>query len=121
MLLEIIFISLPSEVFLCVERTLRVPILFEAKEISQALSSLQLMVELSEEDREGGGGFETGACLIRVVFPVRLLVEQTPLRGGLATPFGPAANEAHIFQVLLNYTECLSSEPEPEHEPELVA
>lgn len=57
MLLEIIFISLPSEVFLCVERTLRVPILFEAKEISQALSSLQLMVELSEKTGEGGGGF----------------------------------------------------------------
>lgn len=85
MLLEIIFIPLPSEVFLCVQRTLRVPILFEAKEISQALSSLQLMVELSEESAEAR---LTSACLIRVVFPVRLLCEQTPLGGGLATPLG---------------------------------
>lgn len=83
MLPEIIFIPLPSEVFLCVQRTLRVPILFEAKEISQALSSLQLMAELSEEAAEAR---LTGACLIRVVFPVRLLCE--PLRGGLATPLG---------------------------------
>lgn len=57
MLLEIIFISLPSEVFLCVERTPRVPILFESKEISQALSSPQHMVELSEKAGGGGWGF----------------------------------------------------------------